>query len=159
MRWAVPVVVVVLVAAAIYLAASQRREPVLAVPPTTSLDEPEAAIRFGKGVSEELTAQFARSGRVRVIAWPVVTTYQAQHGIISLSQFGKEMHAEYVLAVSVRAEGDRARIIAHLIVPARNMKIWAADYERQINSDALATESELARQMSEEILGKLERAR
>ncbi len=158
-RWAVPAVILVIVIAAIYLTASQRRQPMLAVLPTTNLDEPEAAIRFDRGVSEELTAQLARSGRVRAVAWPSVTTYQAQHGSFTLVQFARDMRAEYVLAVSVRAQGDRLRILAHLIVPAKNAKIWAADYDRQVTPDALSTESELARQMAEEVLGRLERGR
>jgi TolB-like protein len=158
-RWALPAVIVVVAAAAIYLTASQRREPIVAVVPTTGLDEPEAAIRFGRAVSEELTAQFARSGRVRAVAWPAVMAYQAQRGTVSWTQFAREMHAEYLLVVSVRAEGDHARILVHLIVPAKNSKIWAADYDRQITADALSTESELARQIEEEVLGRLERGK
>lgn len=158
-RWAAPAVILVIVIAAIYLTASQRRQPVLAVLPTTSQEEPEAAIRFGRGVSEELTAQFARSGRVRAVAWPSVTAYQSQHSPVSFMQFASDMHAEYVLAVSVRAQGERLRILAHLIVPAKNAKIWAADYDRQLTADALSTESELARQMAEEVLGRLDRGR
>jgi adenylate cyclase len=161
-KWAVlafaVVIALVIVAGAVYLTASQRREPVLLVLPTTAPYESDEAIRFGQGVSEDLTALFARSGRVRVIPWPSITAYQTQHQNVSFMQLAGEMHAEYVVAVSVREQGHRARILAHLIAPAKNAKIWAADYDRQITDDRLSTESELARQMADEILDRLQRS-
>lgn len=158
LKWAVPGLMVA-IGAAIYLTAGQRREPVVAVLPTTSMDESDEAIRFGRQVSEDLCANFARSGKVRVIAWPAVVAYQAQYGNDSYSQFSAKMHSEYVVAVSVHVHGDRARILVHLIVPSKNLKVWAADYDRRLTPDALSTEGELARQMSDEILGWLGRGR
>ena len=62
----------------------------------------------------------------------------------SASDIGRVLGADYLLQGSVRREGTRVRLTAHLIESAGETHVWAATYDRTLN-DALTLQMEAPR--------------
>jgi TolB-like protein len=114
---------------------------------------------IAQGTAEALTAELSRQPGMHVIAWPSVSEYQKRHTVQPsfLRQATHDLNSGIAVVISVRPAGSRSRIIAHLVDPAKNIKIWAADYERHIEGDELEVEREVSRAMADEIRAKLVR--
>ena len=94
--------------------------------------------RFSEGLTEETVTQVARlcPAHVAVLARASV------------------MSADYVLEGSIRREGDRVRIIAHLIESESQTHMWAATYDRVI-TDVLTAQTEVADEIARAVVDAL----
>jgi TolB-like protein len=99
----------------------------LSVVPFVSFADEFRACPFSEGLTEETVTQVARlcPAHVAVLARAAVT------------------NADYLLEGSVRREGDRVRIIAHLIESQGQTHLWAGTYDRVI-TDVLTAQTEVA---------------
>jgi TolB-like protein len=148
------------VATGAYWVANQPNRPVVAVLPMPIRDgQPQAAVDLLQGVAESLTAELARTQNIQVVSWPAVVEHLRRHASDPAGAAATELHANYVVAISVRMSAGRARIIAHLVNPAVQRKAWATDYERPLDGDLLATQRELARAVADELRPRLARVR
>ena len=64
------------------------------------------------------------------------------------------MNADYILEGSIRREGDRVRIIAHLIESESQTHMWAATYDRVI-TDVLTVQTEVADEIARAVVDAL----
>jgi TolB-like protein len=86
---------------------------------------------FGEGLTEEILTQLA------------------QHGPASVAVLARTSatNADYVVEGSIRRDGDRARIVAHLIESHGQTHLWAATYDRTL-TDVLTMQGEVAAEIA-----------
>jgi TolB-like protein/DNA-binding winged helix-turn-helix (wHTH) protein len=107
----------------------------LAVMSFASLNGEFLASRFSEGLTEETVTQVAR-------LCPVQVAVLARASVLN---------ADYLLEGSIRREGDRVRIIAHLIEAHGQTHLWAATYDRVI-ADVLTVQTEVADEIAKAVV-------
>ncbi len=126
----------------------------LAVLPFRNLTGDPQQEYFSDGFTEELIARLgtAEPGRLGVLAPASVMRYKA--GQEALDRIERELGAQYVLAGSVRREGDRVRVSAQLIRAGDQTEVWAREYDRTVR-DLLDIQGEIAGAITDEIQARL----
>jgi TolB-like protein/DNA-binding winged helix-turn-helix (wHTH) protein len=120
---------------------------------------------FSDGVTEDLTTQLARIGRLRVVSRTSAMRYKGTQK--PLAEIGHELSVDAVVEGAVQRTGGRVRITLQLIRASSDRHVWANTYEGAI-ADVLALEAratrDIARQVElelsprdEERLGRLQR--
>jgi len=101
-------------------------------------------------MTEEMITQLGSldPDQMGVIARTSVMHYK--HSQEPLPQIARELGVEYVLEGSVRRDADKLRITAQLIQIRDQTHLWARQYDRAA-TDVLVVQSEIARQISDEI--------
>lgn len=132
---------------------------VIAVLPFENMSaDPEDAY-FTDGVHEEILAQLAGIGDLRVISRTSVMEYRDRS--TNLRQIAAELGARYILEGSVRRFGDRVRITAQLIEAISDQHLWADTYDRE-RTDLFAIQAQVAERIVRTLAAELsptERAR
>jgi DNA-binding winged helix-turn-helix (wHTH) protein/tetratricopeptide (TPR) repeat protein len=102
------------------------------------------------GLTEETIASLGQIDpeHISVIGRTSVMSYKRT--VKTLAEIGKELNATYLVESSLRAEGDRLRIIAKLIRVRDQLQIWSASYDSGPGS-MLAMQSELSKTIAEQI--------
>jgi len=72
----------------------------------------------------------------------------------SIADIGRELAVDYVMEGSVRREGNRIRITAHLSRVDDQTHVWAANYDRE-SSSILALQTELGHAIAEQVVAKV----
>lgn len=103
---------------------------------------------FEDALAERITADLVERAGITVISWPSILPYRGARK--RLSEVATEMHAENVLVVSARTEGDEVAVVLHLVDSQSDRKRWAREYRRQVHGGA-TTQIELARVIGEEL--------
>ena len=129
--------------------------------PTSPTDDPRPAIAvlsfadmspahdqeyFSDGISEEILSALSRIRNLRVAARSTAFTYKGRD--LDLRQVGKALGVQYLLAGSVRKDGDQLRISAELVNATDGFRVWAQTYERRLQG-VFAIQSEIAAAISE----------
>ncbi len=120
----------------------------LAVLPLNNFSGDPSQDYFADGMTEELTANLARLGSLRVISRTSVMQYKGVHK--PLPEIARELNVEAIVEGSVLRDHDRVRITAQLIRAATDQHLWAETYDRKL-SDVLDLQSEVARKIAEQI--------
>ncbi len=122
----------------------------LVVLPFTNLSGDPGQEYFSDGMTEEMILQFGRlqPERLAVIARASSMTYKRSGKRID--QIAKELKADYVLEGSVRRDGNRVRVAAHLIEAQTQAQIWGEVYEQDWN-DVLLLQSDIARSVAQQV--------
>ena len=110
----------------------------IAVMPFVSFNGEFRASRFSEGLTEETVTQVAR-------LCPTHVAVLARASVLN---------ADYLLEGSIRREGDRVRIIAHLIESHGQTHLWAATYDRVI-TDVLTAQTEVADEIARAVVSVL----
>jgi len=110
----------------------------LSVMPFVSFNSEFRHGRFSEGLTEETITQVAR-------LCPAHVAVLARTSL---------MNADYILEGSIRREGDRVRIIAHLIESESQTHMWAATYDRVI-TDVLTVQTEVADEIARAVVDAL----
>jgi TolB-like protein/Flp pilus assembly protein TadD len=128
--------------------ASQRIES-LAVLPLENISRDPAEDYFADGMTEELTADLAQIGALRVISRTSVMQYK---GTLkkTMPEIGRELNVDALIEGSVRRAGQRVRITAQLIRAATDEHLWAKSYEGDLG-DVLTLQSQVAAEIASEI--------
>lgn len=123
----------------------------LAVLPFENLTGDAGQEYLSDGLTEEMITQLGRTGSqpFRVIARTSVMHYKQSRERVE--DIGRELGVQYVLEGSLRRQADRVRVTAQLIRVEGETHIWAREYDRQL-SDLFTLETEIAREISDEIL-------
>jgi TolB-like protein/Tfp pilus assembly protein PilF/predicted Ser/Thr protein kinase len=127
--------------------ASQRIRS-LAVLPLDNLSRDPAEDYFADGMTEELTADLAQIGALRVISRTSVMQYKGARK--SMPEIGRELNVDALIEGSVRRAGQRVRITAQLIRAATDQHLWAKSYEGDLG-DVLTLQSQVASEIASEI--------
>lgn len=124
----------------------------VAVLPLVNLSGDPAQEFFADGLTEELIADLAKVASFKVISRTSVMHYKGSNE--TLPQIARELNVDAVVEGSVMRSGEHVRIVAQLIRAATDQHLWASQYERDAR-DVLAMEDEAARDIANEIEGKL----
>ena len=126
----------------------------LAVLPFENLTGDPDQEYFSDGLTEEMITQLGKLDpqKLGVIARTSAMSYK--HSSKAVDQIGRELGVNYILEGSARREGERVRITAQLIQVRDQTHVWAAEYDRQIQS-VLQLQSEVADAIGNEVRLKL----
>jgi TolB-like protein len=102
-----------------------------------------AAHPFVDGLMDESITQLARACPQHLAVIARTSVMQVTGNDRSAADIGRLLGADYLLQGSVRWEGTRVRITAHLIESAAETHVWAATYDRTLE-DALTVQMEVA---------------
>ena len=133
---------------------SRRRERIesLAVLQLLNLTGDPGQDFFSDGVTEDLTTQLARTGRLRVISRTSAMRYQGTRK--PLAEIGRELSVDAFVEGAVQRAGGQVRITLQLIRARTDRHLWASTYEGAI-ADVLVLESratrDIARQVEQEL--------
>ena len=127
----------------------------LAVMPFQNLTGDATQEYFSDGFTEEMITQLGSLDpqRLAVIARTSIMHYKDTR--TPLPQIGRDLGVQYVLEGSVRRDASKVRITAQLIQVRDQSHVWAREYDREPN-DLLAIQSEIAREIADEIQLKLD---
>jgi TolB-like protein/DNA-binding winged helix-turn-helix (wHTH) protein/Flp pilus assembly protein TadD len=133
---------------------SQGGRTMLAVMPFENLTGDPDQDYFSDGLTEEMITQLGRLDprQLGVIARTSAMSYK--HSSKAVDQIGRELGVNYILEGSARREGGRVRIAAQLIQVRDQSHVWAAEYDREIQS-VLQLQSEVANAIGNEVRLKL----
>jgi TolB-like protein/DNA-binding winged helix-turn-helix (wHTH) protein len=123
---------------------------VVAVLPFENLTGDAGQEYVADGLSHEIIAQLGRwnTSRVGVIARTSTKVYQGVRK--SIREIGRELGVDYVVEGSVRRDGDRYRITVLLIRVEDQAHLWAANFDRTMDS-VTALQVEVAKAVTSEI--------
>jgi TolB-like protein/DNA-binding winged helix-turn-helix (wHTH) protein/Tfp pilus assembly protein PilF len=126
----------------------------LAVLPFENLTGDPDQEYFSDGLTEEMITQLGRLDpqQLGVIARTSAMSYK--HSSKAVDQIGRELGVNYILEGSARREGGKVRIAAQLIQVRDQSHVWAAEYDREIQS-VLQLQSEVADAIGNEVRLKL----
>jgi TolB-like protein/Tfp pilus assembly protein PilF len=120
----------------------------LAVLPLRNLSGDPAQEYFADGMTEALISGLAQIRALKVISRTSVMRYRG--ATKPLPEIASDLHVDAVVEGSVQRAGSRVRITAQLIQGAKDMHLWAREYEGDL-TDVLRLESEVARAIANEI--------
>jgi TolB-like protein len=112
--------------------------------------------RIAGGVADATVARLAtgdRAERIAVIGNAAVL--RRPRAFRDLKAIGEELRAEYVVLAQVKSEGDRVRLIAHLIRTNDQAHVWANTFDPP--SFGLDVQLELAETIARSVTDRLTR--
>jgi TolB-like protein len=96
---------------------------------------------FSDGISEEILTALSHVRGLRIAARSSSFTYSARDA--DLRTAGMEMGVPYLLAGTVRKDGDQLRITAELVSASDGFRVWSDTYDRRLEN-VFAVQSEIA---------------
>lgn len=122
----------------------------LAVLPFENLGAEGEDDYFRAGLTEEVIARLGRlqPARLRVVARG--SSMKLADSDLDVATIGRQLDADYVLEGSIRRQGERLRITAHLIQVVDQSQLWAASYEHQ-RGDAFAIQSDISSRLGAQL--------
>src|SRR5690606_17685516 len=116
--------------------------PTLVVLPCTSLDQDGRGTVMAQGLTEDMITALARNRWLRVI--PLGTAFALDRSAGDRTEIALKAGADYLVAGSVRRDGNRARISVQTI-DARDMRcLWSEAFDRDM-TDIFELQEEIAR--------------
>jgi adenylate cyclase len=115
-------------------------KPSIAVLPFVNMSEDPKQEFFSDGITEEIINALVRWSPISVI--PRSSSFIYKGKSVDVKQVGQEMGVRYVLAGSVRREGNRVRISAQLVDATTLQHLFSERYERDMK-DIFAIQDEI----------------
>jgi serine/threonine-protein kinase len=119
-----------------------RNESSIAVIPFLDLSPEKTLEYFCDGIAEEIIDGLASVPGLRVVGRS--SAFQFKGRVEDVRRIGSALNVATVLEGSVRASGDRLRIISRLIDTAEGRQLWSEKFERGLG-DVFAVQDEIAR--------------
>jgi eukaryotic-like serine/threonine-protein kinase len=114
----------------------------IAVLPFADLSPGKDHDYFAQGLADEILTALTHVDGLRVAGR---TSSFAFHGKdVTVEQIGRALHVAAVLEGSVRAEGQRVRVVANIVNAADGYHLWSETYDREL-TDVFAVQDEIAR--------------
>ncbi|MCG6954515.1 MAG: tetratricopeptide repeat protein [Gemmatimonadetes bacterium] len=107
---------------------------------------------FNDGVTEDVLAHLSKVKALRVTSRTSVMRYRGTDKPIR--DIAEELGVQHVLEGSVRAVGNRVRVVAQLIDARTDTHLWAETYDRRIE-DVFAVQSEVAEAVARALAAEL----
>ena len=118
----------------------------LAVLPFENLNSLPEQEYFADGLTEEMISHLGQLSPKRLGVIARTSSMQYRGTKKSIGTIADELKVDYVLEGSLRREGKRVRIMAHLIEAQEQTHLWSASYDRDLR-DVLNVQSDVARQI------------
>ena len=103
---------------------------------------------LGDGLSEELSAQLAQVGGLRVAARTSAFTFKGRN--VDVREIARTLGVRHVLEGSVRRQGSRVRVTAQLIDASTGFHSWTESYDRPAD-DLLSIQQDIAAAITEQL--------
>jgi DNA-binding winged helix-turn-helix (wHTH) protein/TolB-like protein len=110
--------------------------------------------RYAQTLTDALVAELTARGDGRVGIIGNAAALRTTRPFRDLASIGQAVHARYVVIGQVQRDGDRVRLLAHLIRLPEQTHLWVTRIERGA-SDPPVLASDAARRISDEFLRKL----
>jgi serine/threonine-protein kinase len=147
--------VLVLILSGAYFYFSRSRENTIdsiAVLPFVNVDGDPDMEYLSDGITESLTDSISQLPNLSVIAHSSVFRYKGRNP--DPQTVGKELGVRALLTGRITQRGDRLVISAELVDVGNNRRLWGGQYDRR-QSDILAIQSEISREISEQLRSRL----
>jgi TolB-like protein/DNA-binding winged helix-turn-helix (wHTH) protein len=134
------------VALTLYFAFRQKdlsRPPVIAVLPFENLSGDAAQEYLSDGLTEEMVSQIGHLSAKDISVIGRASTMAYKGSRKPVERIARELSADFVLTGSIRQQGPRIRVSAHLLSGKDSTQLWTENYE-QDRSDILLLESDIA---------------
>jgi len=128
------------------------RERSIAVLPFANLSEQRENEHFSDGLTEELMMDLARLTSLRVISR--TSAMRFKDTALGVREIGDELGVAYVVAGSVRRDGDRVRITAQLVDARTDQHVWSNSYDSQL-VDIFSIQRNIAAQIASSLRAAL----
>jgi TolB-like protein len=109
---------------------------------------------FADGLTEELIAQLGGVGRNQIAVVARWSSMVFKNTGLRIRDIGEALRADYLLEGSVRREGERIRVTAHLVAAADEVQLWSESYDRHM-TDVLAVQSDVAARIARSLAAEL----
>jgi DNA-binding winged helix-turn-helix (wHTH) protein/TolB-like protein len=110
--------------------------------------------RYAQTLTDALVAELTTRGAGRLGVIGNAAGLRTTRPFRDAKAIGESLHAKYVVIGQVQRDGDRVRLLAHLIRLPDQTHLWVTRIERRA-ADPPVRAADAARQISEEFLGKL----
>jgi adenylate cyclase len=120
-------------------------KPSIVVLPFQNMSGDREQEYFADGLTENLTTDLSRFGRLFVIGRNTAFTFKGK--TIDLKQVGRELGVRYVLEGSVQRGGERIRVNVQLIDAQTGGHLWAERFDRD-RVDLFQVQDEIARRVA-----------
>ena len=120
----------------------------IAVLPLENLSRNPDQDYFVDGITEELIADLAKIGTLKVVSRTSVMPYKNTRK--ALRDIARELHTDALIEGSVRRSPDRVRITVQLIDASSDQHLWAESYERELRN-VLALQGEVAQSIAQQV--------
>jgi eukaryotic-like serine/threonine-protein kinase len=127
----------------------------IAVIPFRAIGPNPETIYYSEGLSEDLTAQLARLGSVRVVSGMSVRQFRGTDK--TPTEIGRALNVTALITGSVRLEDDQLLIVVEVIDAEKSEQLWSATFNRP-RGDALLVQREVVRQASMALTGSFSAA-
>jgi serine/threonine protein kinase/tetratricopeptide (TPR) repeat protein len=134
------------------LAPGRRAIDSLAVLPFVNASGDPGLDYLSDGLTENLINSISQVSNLKVIARSSVFRYKGKD--VSPEKVARELDVRAVLVGRVSEHGDQLSVSVELVDAAENVHLWGAQYNRK-PSDLLATEEDIAREISENLRPRL----
>ncbi len=124
----------------------------IAVLPLENLSGDPEQEYFADGMTDELIAELAQIGALKVISRTSIMQYKEARK--SLPEIARELDVDAIVEGTVRRAEGRVRITAQLIRAETDQHLWAESYDREL-LDILSLQSEVARAIAQEVQVRL----
>jgi len=138
--------------ASVAVASAAKPPRSIAVLPLQNLSNNSAEDYFADGMTDELTADLAQFGNLRVISRTSAMHYKGASK--TAPEIGRELGVDTLIEGTVQRVGNRVRIRVQLIDSASDRHLWARTYDHDLE-DVLVLQSSAARDIAEEVQGKV----
>ena len=114
----------------------------VAVLPFTNLSSTMGNESFANGIQDGVLTKLTKLGDLRVTSRASVLRYLGEKDL-KIAEIARELGVESVVEGSVHRDGDRVLISVQLIEADTGQKIWAQEYDRELD-DISSVQSEIA---------------
>jgi len=128
-------------------------EKSIAVLPFENLSRDPDNAFFTDGVQDEILADLAKIGDLKVISRTSVMLYKSGNPR-NLREIGQQLGVAHVLEGSVQRAANRVRVMAQLIDARTDAHLWAQTYDRDL-ADVFAIQSEIAKTIADQLQARL----
>jgi adenylate cyclase len=118
--------------------------PSIVVLPFANMSDDPRDDYFADGITEDITTELARFGRLFVIARNTSFTFRGQS--VDAQKVGRQLGVHFLLEGSVRRSNNRIRITAQLIEATSGAHTWAEHYDDVID-DVFDVQERITRQV------------
>jgi adenylate cyclase len=133
-------------------AVGKGEKPSLAVLPFANMSDDPGQDYFVDGIVEDLTTDLSKLSGLVVISRHSAFAYKNTSR--SAGDIARELGVRYLVEGSVRRDGQRVRIAAHLIDSTSGTHLWADRYDRDLK-DIFAVQDEVAQRIVKSLQVKL----
>lgn len=129
-------------------------DPSVAVMPLDNFSSFAEQHHYGDCIQEEILTQLAKHPRLDVKSRTSTLPFRRREDK-SMKEIGKKLKAQHVLEGSVRRVGNKVRVTAQLIKVETDSHIWSDTFEREITTDSLDIQREIAAVIALEVTRRL----